>query len=351
LRAHLLATGERNSNQYRRVALDGGDVLKGSTGGHRDLTLLAVAAQFGAARCTQFLLTSGAKAGASEVGAAFRGESVEVMRLLWDAFPTADALEMSLEAVKSWNSEGLRWLLDHKMGSLSPRSLVRLFEGACSSGSYLCASAVMGFSASADSHLRLRRPVGVVGRVLSGGLLSRKAKRDVLFIPEDSVAAAYAEELSEWLPEATEVSLIARHEGRDLVSVYAFIDAATGRARTLTFVETENGGSICGGYLDVAWVDCNYAKDPGRRSFIFTLKNHPGGAPTKFALIRDECAACMTRNYSFYFGQAEGLMVWHSDRSLTTGQMYEAPEQGAGLFDGDDGAKFHAARWELWQAC
>jgi hypothetical protein len=81
---------------------------------------------------------------------------------------------------------------------------------------------------------------------------SLKARRGVSFVPEDSIAGAYSEEVHEWLSEAAGLELIARHEGRDAASVNAFLDAAKGRAKTLTFVETENGGSICGGYLDVA---------------------------------------------------------------------------------------------------
>jgi hypothetical protein len=47
----------------------------------------------------------------------------------------------------------------------------------------------------------------------------------------------------------------------------AFIDAARGRAKTLTFVETENGGSISGGYLDVAWAE-GVTKGTGEKSFF-----------------------------------------------------------------------------------
>jgi hypothetical protein len=72
-----------------------------------------------------------------------------------------------------------------------------------------------------------------------------KGGREVSFIAEDSVAAEFSEELCEWLSEATVLSLVAKHEGRDLASLNAFVDAAKGRAKTLTFVETENGGSIC----------------------------------------------------------------------------------------------------------
>jgi hypothetical protein len=205
--------------------------------------MLAVAAQFGAVRCAVFLMTSGARLGTAEVAAAFRGRNVELMRLLWDAFPTANPLEVAFEAVNSWNVAGLRWLLGNKINALSPNDLVLLFKGACSAGSYSCGSSVIGFSASAEAHLRLQRPVGVVGRVFCGVLGS--LKMGVSFIPEDSIAAAYSEEVYEWLPEATELKLVARHEGRDATSVNAFVDAAKGLARTLTFVETENGGSIC----------------------------------------------------------------------------------------------------------
>jgi hypothetical protein len=153
----------------------------------------------------------------------------------------------------------------------------------------------------------------------------------------------------EWLGEVTEIELVAKHEGRDATSVNAFVDAAHGLARTLTFVETENGGSICGGYLDVAWVDGSYVHDPGQRSFIFTLKNHLGAPPRKFAQRRVEYAAAMVRDSSFHFGQREGFMVWHSGTSLTHGQAYEAPDEGVALFHGDAGGVFRAARWELWQ--
>jgi hypothetical protein len=122
----------------------------------------------------------------------------------------------------------------------------------------------------------------VIGRVLLGGSASLKSGRCISFNPEDSTIAPYAEELSEWLPEATGFRLVTTHEGRGAESVNAFIDAAKGRAKTLTFVETENGDSICGGYLDVPWVGSGCANDPGRKSFIFTLRNHLGVPPTKF---------------------------------------------------------------------
>jgi hypothetical protein len=119
------------------------------------------------------------------------------------------------------------------------------------------------------------------------------------------MAAPYWEQLRGWLPEATEVRLMAKHEGRDATSVRAFVDAAKGRAKTLTFVETEGGGSICGGYLDVAWVEGVPVRDPGRRSFIFTLKNHLAVLPTKFAQKREDQAAYMSPDHLFSLATAK----------------------------------------------
>jgi hypothetical protein len=150
LRSHLFAAGDPSFNQCLRVALAGGDILKASSDEVRHMTMLAVAAQFGAVCCAIFLLTNGARVGPAEVTAAFRGGKAELMRRFWDAFPAVSPLEVALEAVKSWNVAGLRWLLDNKIDAMSQSGLVRLFKGACSSGSYSCASSVMGFSASAE---------------------------------------------------------------------------------------------------------------------------------------------------------------------------------------------------------
>jgi hypothetical protein len=163
------------------------------------------------------------------------------------------------------------------------------------------------------------------------------------------MAAAYAGELIEWLPNARGFRQVARCEGRGAASVNAFIDAAKGRAKTLTFVETENGGSICGGYLDVSWVEDGCANDPGRRSFIFTLRNHLGVPPTKFAQKRDYWVAYAWRGRRFRFGDGEGFIVCQEDQTLYSGCSYEAPGQGVALFNGDGGGVFRAARWELWE--
>jgi hypothetical protein len=145
------------------------------------------------------------------------------------------------------------------------------------------------------------------------------------------------------------MKLIARHESQDLASVEAFATKAKSRAKTLTFVETENGSSICGGYLDVTWSDGGCADDPGRRSFIFTLKNHLGVPPTKFAQKVSEQAAYMWSCHCICFGRCEGFVIGQTDGTLQSGLTYEAPRQGVALFDGDGRGTFRANRWELWE--
>jgi hypothetical protein len=258
---------------------------------------------------------------------------------------------LALEAVRSWNAVGLRWLLEQKKIALSSRDLVRLFKCACSSGSYSCAFSVLDTGGFAAAQLRLQRPVGRVGRGFGCGMAYLKGGREVSFLADDSIAAEYSEELREWLPEATELRLVATHEGRDLASVNAFIVAAKGRSKTMTFVETENGGSICGGYFDIAWVEDRCPRELGTGSFIFTLKNHRGVPPTKFARKRGDSAAFMRRDDCFCFGIREGFIVCPQDQRLNIGQAYEAPGEGVTLFCGDGSRVFRAARWELWEAC
>jgi hypothetical protein len=163
------------------------------------------------------------------------------------------------------------------------------------------------------------------------------------------MAAGYAEELSEWLPEARGVRLVARHEGRGAASVNAFIDATKGRAKTLTLVETENGVSICGGCLDVPWIENGCASDPGRGSFIFTLRNHLAVPPTKFAQKRDGYVAYVWRGGWFCFGYDEGFIVGQGKPTLCSGHTCQAHGEGVALFHGDGGGVFRAARWELWE--
>jgi hypothetical protein len=199
---------------------------------------------------------------------------------------------------------------------------------------------MLSFSASAAAQLRLQRPIWMAWRVLCGELAELESGRDVSFIPEDSIASAYSEQLREWLPEASKARLIARHEGRDAASVDAFIDAAEGRAKTLTFVETEDRCSICEGYLGVAWVEDDYANDPNRKSFLFTLKNHLGVPPTRLAQQRGEPRAFMVRGGCFWFCDGEGFMARQDDWVRWSGRTYKAPDQSGALFNGDDGGVF-----------
>jgi hypothetical protein len=96
-------------------------------------------------------------------------------------------------------------------------------------------------------------------------------------------------------------------------------------------------------------VENGHASDPGRSSFIFTLRNHLGVPPMRFAQKRDDCAAWAWRGSNFGFGDSEGFIVCQGPQTLCTGYAYEAPGQGAALFTGDGGGVFRAARWELWE--
>jgi hypothetical protein len=145
------------------------------------------------------------------------------------------------------------------------------------------------------------------------------------------MAAAYSEELFAWLPEGTGLRLVAKCEGRGWASVNAFVDAANGRAKTLTIVETENGRSICGGYLDCAWVRSCFVKDPGRRSFIFTLRNHLEVPPTRFEQTGDRYATFMAGWGTFCFGVEEAFKMAPCAMSRLSGETYEAPDQGVAL--------------------
>jgi hypothetical protein len=79
LRLQLFVTGEPKFNQCLRVVGAGGDMFEVAATDSEELSMLAVAAQFGAVRCTQFLLTSGVKVRAEEVGAAFRGGNADLI--------------------------------------------------------------------------------------------------------------------------------------------------------------------------------------------------------------------------------------------------------------------------------
>ena len=138
-----------------------------------------------------------------------------------------------------------------------------------------------------------------------------------------SMAAPYWSKLKEWLPDMNSIKLLAKFDGHSQASIDAFLAAAVGRARTLTFIETENGGSICGAYLDPAWVVKGWTNDPGRKSFLFTLKNHLGVVPTKFPKKATEWAAHTDSSY-FCFGACDGIIFWNDARTTDNYQLRAA---------------------------
>jgi hypothetical protein len=106
LQSQWVATVDLTFKQCFPIDPAGGDVFDASAAPasiveRRTMSVLAVAAQFGALKCVRFLLMIGEKAGASEVKAAFRGGQAGSMQLLWGAFPHANLLELTLEAVKT----------------------------------------------------------------------------------------------------------------------------------------------------------------------------------------------------------------------------------------------------------
>jgi hypothetical protein len=88
----LFTTGEPKVDHRLQVVSAGGDVFDAFPVEHRHLSILAVAAQYGAVRCAHFLLANGACAGAAEVEGAFRGGNALLRRLLCDALPRADSV-------------------------------------------------------------------------------------------------------------------------------------------------------------------------------------------------------------------------------------------------------------------
>jgi uncharacterized small protein (DUF1192 family) len=121
-----------------------------------------------------------------------------------------------------------------------------------------------------------------------------------------SMAQPYENKLKEWLPWTHEAKLLLKGSGRDAASVNAFIEAAKGRSKTITFLETENGGSICGGYLESAWVEADWTNDPSRRSGLFTLKI----SPMKLAQKQGERVAYVNPGSHVQWGRLEGWFIY-----------------------------------------
>jgi hypothetical protein len=167
----------------------------------------------------------------------------------------------------------------------------------------------------------------------------------------DSMAAAYEDQLLEWLPDATTARLVAEHDGRDIASINAFCDAAEGLSKTVVIAVNENGESICGGYLEPAWKEGAWSRD-GIQSFLFTLKNPAGVGPTKFPKTgSNSYAAAKARDNCWRFGGWEGPYIWKGGHPGYggLGSFYEdVVGQGQAIFNGGQDF-FRLARWELWQ--
>jgi hypothetical protein len=179
------------------------------------------------------------------------------------------------------------------------------------------------------------------------------------------VAAAYEDELLEWLPDAITARLVAAHDGRDTASINAFC-AAEGLSKTVVIAVTESGASICGAYLDPAWREEGESAHGGyldpawrmpawardnRKSFLFTLKNHAGVGPTKFPKKgSDPWAAYKWLGSDWHFGDAEGPYIYEGGNpGGGLGIHYEdVVGQGQAIFNGGQDF-FRLARWELWQ--
>jgi hypothetical protein len=166
----------------------------------------------------------------------------------------------------------------------------------------------------------------------------------------ESIAAAFEDQLLEWLPGAKMAELVAAHDGRDIASINAFCGAADGLSKTVVIAATENGESICGGYLDPAWRDGGWAWD-SIQSFLFTLKNHAGVGPTKFPKKgSNSYAAAKARDNQWRFGYWEGPYIYHGGNpgGGLGGSYEDVVGQGPAIFNGGQDF-FRLARWELWQ--
>jgi hypothetical protein len=199
--------------------------------------------------------------------------------------------------------------------------------------------------AFATEHLLIDVVQGVVS-LPADGLVSGRFR--------GSMASAYEDVLAGWLSEMSEAALLAKCEGRDASSVNAVIDAAKGRAHTITFIETENGKSLCGGYVEPAWVDPAlgdaYTHDPSKRTFLFTLRNHLGVVPTRFPCKNPQNTVKLWRNrFVGFTSNAWGMIITPNTSGIMTVTGYEdTAGKGGEIFCGD-GSGFRAARWEVWE--
>jgi hypothetical protein len=163
------------------------------------------------------------------------------------------------------------------------------------------------------------------------------------------MAGQYAASIFEWLPELTATRLLAFGTGRDYASISAFIDGAKGRCKTIAFFETSNRGSICGGYLEPAWNDAGETRDPSRKSFIFTLRNHLGVPPTKFPMRSSATRGAFAGRGNWVGFGSPDIQLYSADYGGNFGFHQDVVGRGAAIFQGDGSGRFRAGSWELWQ--
>jgi hypothetical protein len=171
--------------------------------------------------------------------------------------------------------------------------------------------------------------------------------------PSDSMAAPYARQLKEWLPWAGSASLLAKGEGRPTLLVARIV----GKSKTLVVVQTQNGKSICGGYVAPAW--CNRvwcASDPSNSSFLFTLQNHLGKPTTKFPINPGATKVFYMTDNRFILGDlSNGSGNTYTTSTLGHGGQFGALQEPLALGtcvlagEGSGSQKVSVARWEFWQ--
>jgi hypothetical protein len=115
-----------------------------------------------------------------------------------------------------------------------------------------------------------------------------------------------------------------------------------------------NEESVFGGYLEPAWRTFDWVSDPSGKSFIFTLLNHLGVPPAKFALVKSSTAAWLNPGYSFRFGEHDIVIGPVDQYSDYPSSFSESLGRGGSLFAGDGANRwgrvnFVIGRWELWK--
>jgi hypothetical protein len=116
------------------VAVVNGDVLLSSAPAGcitREVSLLSLAARFGACSCVRFLLSNGSRVGQSEAESAMFGGNSEVIRQLVDRLPAVDEIALLESALKGRKALVARWLLQNRAVSLSESDEQHLFAIAC----------------------------------------------------------------------------------------------------------------------------------------------------------------------------------------------------------------------------